>query len=89
MDYYNKYIQSFDWKIKREEVLDRYGYRCVKCKTFFGLQIHHLTYKNLGDEKKDELVPLCNDHHKLAHKIKDEKGVGVMEEEIGKAFEEA
>ena len=30
-------------------------------------QLHHLTYKNLGMEKDNELIILCEDCHKLVH----------------------
>ena len=32
-------------------------------------QLHHLTYKNLGKEKTDELKILCVDCHRLAHHL--------------------
>ena len=32
-------------------------------------QLHHIDYKNLGDEKDDDLVILCQDCHGLAHTL--------------------
>lgn len=32
-------------------------------------QLHHLTYKNLGNEKKDEMIILCEDCHRLVHHL--------------------
>ncbi len=32
-------------------------------------QLHHLTYKNLGNEGKEDLIVLCEDCHRLVHDL--------------------
>ena len=35
------------------------------CKT--NLEVHHLSYKNLGNERFKELITLCHRHHEIIH----------------------
>jgi hypothetical protein len=50
--------------------VDRAGCRCERCGVFKhpnALQVHHLTYDHLGNERRGELVVLCNDCHLFVH----------------------
>lgn len=65
---YNAYILSDEWKQKREQRLAMDGNKCQVCGAVDGLEVHHLTYRNLGHEEMDELITLCRDCHKKQHK---------------------
>jgi len=60
---YRLYLQSPQWRRKREArlILDRH--RCVKCNAMRRLEVHHLSYRNVGNEPMDDLRTLCKDCH--------------------------
>ena len=66
---YNEYMASEQWAEKRKEAFKHHGSFCHLCKTRKRLQIHHLSYKNLGDEPMKDLVPLCKTCHSAVHGI--------------------
>ena len=70
---YSKYLKSQEWKKKREEVLERDGYKCQKCEATENLQVHHLTYKNIFNEPLEDLQTLCADCHRKVHEIWDKR----------------
>lgn len=58
---YHEYINSPQWKVKREERLKIDGYKCVICKGETGLQVHHLHYESLGNEDPlRDLITVCS-----------------------------
>lgn len=62
---YQEYIQSDQWKEKREERLKLDGYQCVVCRNSEGLSVHHLHYDSLGNEDvQHDLVTVCNKCHR-------------------------
>lgn len=69
---YREYIQSQSWRIRRRIFIRKAGYKCKICgaknKT---LHVHHLTYRNFGDEQDDDIVVLCEDCHKEVHEVVD------------------
>jgi hypothetical protein len=65
--WYNDYLQSDDWKLKRRKVYDRCRGLCEGCRDRPVTQVHHLTYAHVGDELLYELVGLCDDCHEKAH----------------------
>lgn len=72
-DDYQEYLESAEWKKKREAALHRCR-ECVVCGNETHLVVHHLRYKNskgksiLGKETKKDLVTLCWDCHTKLHK---------------------
>jgi hypothetical protein len=70
---YNDYLSTEHWKLKRTEVVRRYGYRCACCgeagTSRRGPDIHHITYDNMGDEPPQDLIPLCQKCHSLMHQL--------------------
>jgi len=63
---YHKYIASQSWKEKRRQRLEIDGHKCVVCKSDQRLEVHHLTYENLGNEDVlHDLVTACHDCHPL------------------------
>jgi 5-methylcytosine-specific restriction endonuclease McrA len=72
---YKAYMQSDAWEKKRTKRLIKDKYTCQDCgqvghKQGNWLEVHHLTYKNLGNEKLNELLTLCVACHKAVHKQK-------------------
>lgn len=60
---YTEYINSEEWKQKREQAFIHRWMICQKCWSTSFLQVHHWTYKNLFKEKLSDLFILCNNCH--------------------------
>lgn len=66
---YNNYLKSKHWIQLRKKYIPS-DMRCSMCQEISkSLQLHHLSYKNIGNEQETDLVPLCENCHKLIHKI--------------------
>lgn len=66
---YNSYIRSDKWKQKRNEFIKKYKV-CACCGSNENLNVHHLSYDNLGNESDEDLLLLCSRCHKYVHKGK-------------------
>lgn len=72
-EYYKEYIHSHQWERKRQQMLDIDQHKCAMCqrpesKCRNGLQVHHISYRNLGHEDIcNDLVSLCPSCHKKIH----------------------
>lgn len=66
IDYY-EYIQSPEWKKKRDVCLAYWDNRCAICFSPDNLHVHHRTYDRLGHEQFTDLIVLCDDCHALYH----------------------
>jgi len=68
---YRDYIRSAQWKYRRSCELRKACNRCARCGMESGqgipIQVHHISYKNLGAELPDDLVVLCKLCHSDAH----------------------
>ena len=73
---YHQHIKSDKWKRKAQGCYRRAKYRCQICATKNRqLQAHHNTYKNLGDEKPEDLICLCDlCHQEITIMLKNRKG---------------
>lgn len=67
--YYETYIRSTAWQIKRNLVMKRAGGICEGCGVNRASQVHHLTYEHLGDEFLWELRAVCRQCHERIHDI--------------------
>jgi 5-methylcytosine-specific restriction endonuclease McrA len=68
MDYRTGYLRSPEWRRQRAWLLAAIGYRCHRCGTYDKhLDVHHLTYANLGAEEPDDIVALCRRCHGDEH----------------------
>ncbi|MEH0022590.1 MAG: HNH endonuclease signature motif containing protein [Desulfobacter sp.] len=74
---YNKYIQSKEWKDKRQVALKAANYKCSRCGAKETLQVHHLDYKYLYKERLHDVRVLCKKCH----------GIADSEREVDTAFE--
>jgi hypothetical protein len=60
---YNEYLDSEQWRRKRQKVLERDRFLCRACCTREATQVHHLTYKHVFDEPLFDLVSVCHQCH--------------------------
>jgi len=64
---YDAYINSQEWRQKREQVLQLKGSACFVCGCDYD-DIHHLHYETLGDEcTRNDLEPVCRACHLEIH----------------------
>lgn len=64
------YTQSEKWDQIRKAVLKRDDYTCRKCNASgVLLDVHHLHYKNLGNESLQDLVTVCRSCHNEIHAL--------------------
>jgi 5-methylcytosine-specific restriction endonuclease McrA len=65
---YRRYLDSDEWKERRDKILWRDNYECQKCGSTVRLQVHHLEYADkFGDEPDDALLTLCRNCHRQIH----------------------
>jgi hypothetical protein len=69
---YKKYLETPEWKAKRERKLIDAGFRCQLCNESGELNVHHRTYKDRGNEDLRDLIVLCRGCHKKFHGIEPE-----------------
>ena len=67
---YFEYLQSVEWYVKRNAKLWIANYKCQLCnKKESHLHVHHTTYKNVGNERPEDLIVLCKACHEKFHNI--------------------
>lgn len=64
---YHLYMQSTQWREKRQRILARDGFRCRDCGSRTQLEVHHERYDSLGDETGEDLRTLCRECHTGKH----------------------
>jgi 5-methylcytosine-specific restriction endonuclease McrA len=64
---YNAYLNTEEWRRRRELVFDRAGGLCEGCRKQTASQVHHLTYDHVTDEFLWELVAICDECHRRVH----------------------
>lgn len=65
---YREYLQTPEWREKREHHLRSAGYRCQVCNSpEKPLDVHHRTYKRRGQEYYKDLILLCRTCHGIFH----------------------
>jgi len=62
VDYY-RYIKSPRWLGVKKRVINKRGWRCQLCGSEEDIQVHHLSYGNIGKEKDEDLLVLCETCH--------------------------
>lgn len=56
---YKDYIKSKSWRKRKNEYYKKHKKECIVCKSKWRVGLHHISYKNLGREEDEDLVPLC------------------------------
>lgn len=60
---YRTYLDSVAWEKRRARMIAVAGHRCQSCGATTGLEVHHLTYNRLGEERDSDLEVLCPPCH--------------------------
>ena len=77
---YAEYLRTEHWRLKREELFNSQYFtgKCSNCGAADRLQVHHTSYKMVGNEPLSHLLVLCSDcHYDVHHKAKAKKTVPV------------
>jgi len=73
----SQYLNTKHWKNTRLRIFKKYDGECQRCRSvipFESANIHHITYKRIGEEKDSDLILLCRKCHTCVHKsMKDKK----------------
>ncbi len=68
---YVEYLKTEWWNSIKRLRLAFDKYKCVECHSTRELDVHHLTYENLGDENiETDLITLCRRCHLDKHYFK-------------------
>lgn len=67
---YTDYIAGAAWADRKKRYYSTHAKVCKACGTTQHIQLHHLTYKRLGDELDADLMPLCHKHHQAVEEFK-------------------
>jgi phage terminase large subunit GpA-like protein len=65
---YKRYLRSNAWAIRKNAYYRRFNRQCAACGSWKRIQLHHVSYENLGHEPDQGLVPLCRADHVNAHR---------------------
>lgn len=71
---YNIYIKSEWWEKRKNKYYQKHSKKCALCDSKKYITLHHLIYKDYGNELDENLVALCSEHHKLFHQMYGVKG---------------
>ncbi len=66
---YKDYLQTKHWRIKKDQYKKEYECKCCMCESTKNLNLHHMTYENIGHENLNDLCYLCKDCHNALHKM--------------------
>lgn len=70
---YDAYLKTSHWKQKKKEYAASGRLKeCVVCGDYKYI-LHHLTYERLGNERLDDFIPVCSNHHSEIHKQVNER----------------
>ena len=66
---YQQYICSKEWNQSKARLttLSNDNYSCRMCNNSETLEVHHITYANLGNETINDLCTLCSKCHNYTH----------------------
>jgi 5-methylcytosine-specific restriction endonuclease McrA len=54
--------------MRKNAYYKRHNRQCAACGSWKKIQLHHVSYDNLGHEPDQDLVPLCFKCHRNAHR---------------------
>lgn len=76
---YKEYLKTENWQKKRRKVFALHSKRCAVCRKKKATNVHHKSYKRLGDETKRDLIPLCQFHHNEIHKFANQQKINIWQ----------
>lgn len=67
---YNNYLNTEHWKRFRDSIIKERK-KCECCGAIYPIMnVHHISYSNVGKEKQKDVALLCYDCHRYIHEIK-------------------
>jgi hypothetical protein len=66
LEAYGEYLRSPQWQQRRQARLSIDQHTCQDC-GMPATDVHHRTYRNIGQEEADDLVSLCSTCHAIRH----------------------
>jgi len=64
---YDDYLQTPEWRRRRDRSLSLAGWTCTRCDAQRTLRVHHRTYERRGQELDTDLEVLCQTCHEGLH----------------------
>lgn len=64
---YREYLETYEWRTIRQEMVRRAGWKCQVCNSSKKLHVHHRDYERRGLEACSDLIVLCAACHYLFH----------------------
>jgi hypothetical protein len=65
---YVDYLQTVEWRRRRDARIRQADHRCERCAAKQALQVHHVHYERLGEERDTDLEVLCRGCHEGLHR---------------------
>jgi 5-methylcytosine-specific restriction endonuclease McrA len=66
---YEQYLSSPRWARRKAAYFKTRAPKCKACKSWEQVDLHHLTYANLGHERDGDLMALCRTCHEAVHEL--------------------
>ena len=66
---YQEYLKSQHWRDLKKAYFQHYPKECRGCGSKDHIDLHHRSYKYVGDEHFWQLIPLCRDCHQAVHRL--------------------
>jgi len=66
--WYHEYLRSPEWAEVRKRVLAKARGDCQYCRADFAVEVHHLTYLNVGHECWGDVLAVCLACHRMLHR---------------------
>ena len=91
---YENYLRTNHWRLRRQRIANYHNHLCQGCgiRVEKGFHIHHLTYRNIGNELDSDLAFLCekchNDLHAKRIKIDFKKQADAKQTEVATTSDE-
>lgn len=60
---YSEYLRSDRWARRREKYRQTHPEECQICYSTRQCELHHISYRHLGNEPDIDLAWLCHEHH--------------------------
>ena len=70
---YQEYINSPQWRKKRERAFELIGKKCTRCNSTYNIEVHHISYDNLYEESTYDVEILCKSCHQPADRERELK----------------
>ncbi len=64
---YQKYLQSTHWRKVKRDYAKQFKRVCYLCASEDNLELHHVTYERIGNERLTDVVYLCEICHGFIH----------------------